>query len=369
MSDTLKLTPLNDEHVALGGKMVPFAGYSMPVQYPTGIKAEHAAVREAAGLFDVSHMGEFMVRGPEALDLVQRISVNDASKIEVGQAQYSAMCLESGCVIDDLIIYRFADRYMLVVNAANLEKDWAWVSKHAGDFDVELENASDAIALLALQGPRAREILRPLANLDVDEVKYYRFAEGEVAGVPAVISGTGYTGEDGFELYVPADRAVEVWRAVLDEGRDSGLIPAGLGARDSLRLEVGYALYGNDLDEEHSTLESGLGWVTKLDKGDFVGRDALAAQKEAGVTRRLVGLRLTGKGFPRPGYDIVSQGEVVGHVTSGTVSPTLGYGVALGYVPVELSKAGTEVQVDARGRLVDAVVQRPPFYTEGSIQR
>ncbi len=369
MSDGLKRTPLDQEHVALGGKMVPFAGYSMPVQYPTGITAEHRAVREACGLFDVSHMGEFMVRGPGALDLVQRISVNDAEKIEVGQAQYSAMCLENGCVIDDLIIYRFADHYMLVVNAANLEKDWAWVSRHAADFDVELENASDSTALLALQGPGAREVLRSLASIDVDDVKYYRFAEGAVAGVSGVISGTGYTGEDGFELYLPAEGAVTVWRALLAAGKDAGLIPAGLGARDSLRLEVGYALYGNDLDEEHTTLESGLGWVTKLDKGDFVGRDALAKQKESGVTRRLVGLRVTSKAFPRPGYGIVSDGEVVGNVTSGTVSPTLGYGVALGYVPVGLSKPDTAVQIDARGRLVDAVVQRPPFYTEGSIRR
>jgi aminomethyltransferase len=369
MTDGLKLTPLNDEHVALGGKMVPFAGYSMPVQYPSGITAEHRAVREAAGLFDVSHMGEFIVRGPDALALVQKISVNDASVIEVGQAQYSAMCLETGCVIDDLIIYRLADHYMLVVNAANLAKDWAWVSKHAAEFDVEVEDVSDATALLALQGPGAREILRPLASIDVDDVKYYRFLEGEVAGAPAIISGTGYTGEDGFELYIGAEHAGAVWGALLDAGQDAGLIPAGLGARDSLRLEVGYALYGNDLDEEHTTLESGLGWVTKLDKGDFVGRDALAAQKEAGVERRLVGLRLTGKGFPRPGYDVVSEGEVVGNVTSGTVSPTLGYGVALGYVPVALSKKDTIVQIDARGRLIDAVVQRPPFYTEGSIRR
>lgn len=368
-NDALQKTPLYDEHVALGGKIVPFAGFSMPVQYPTGITTEHAAVREKAGLFDVSHMGEFMLRGPQALDLVQRISVNDASKMEVGQAQYSAMCLENGCPIDDLIIYRFDDRWMLVVNAANVEKDWAWVTKHAADFDVEVENVSDETALLALQGPAAREILRPLASLDVDEVRYYRFKEGEVAGVPAVISGTGYTGEDGFELYVPADGAVKIWRALLEGGADAGLIPAGLGSRDSLRLEVGYALYGNDIDDEHTTLEAGLGWVTKLDKGDFIGREALAAQKEAGVERRLVGLRLTGKGFPRPGYDIVSDGEVVGTVTSGTVSPTLGYGVALGYVPVALSKPDTTLAIDARGRLVEAIVQRPPFYTEGSIRR
>ena len=369
MTDGLKHTPLHAEHVALGGKMVPFAGYSMPVQYPSGITAEHRAVREAAGLFDVSHMGEFVVRGPGALDLVQRISVNDASKIEFGQAQYSAMCLDSGCVLDGLISYRLPDRYMLVVHAANLDNDWAWLSKHAADFDVELEDASDDTALLALQGPSAREILRPLADIDVDDVKYYRFLEGSVAGVSGVISGTGYTGEDGFELYVPAAGAVGLWRALLDAGRGAGLVPAGLGARDSLRLEVGYALYGNDLDEEHTTLESGLGWVTKLDKGDFVGRDALAAQKEAGVERRLVGLRLTGKGFPRPGYDIRNGDDVVGVVTSGTVSPTLGYGIALGYVPTELAAVGTELQIDARGRPVDAVVQRPPFYTEGSIRR
>ena len=341
----------------------------MPVQYPTGIKAEHAAVRETAGLFDVSHMGEFIVRGPEALGLIQRISVNDASIIEVGQAQYSAMCLETGGVIDDLIIYRFPDQFMLVVNASNLAKDWAWVSKHASDFEVEVKDVSDQTALLALQGPCAREILRPLASLNVEEVKYYRFAEGEVAGVPAVISGTGYTGEDGFELYIPAERAEELWTTLLDVGGGLGLVPAGLGSRDSLRLEVGYALYGNDLDEEHTTLEAGLGWVTKLGKECFIGQEALASQKKEGVTRRLVGLRLTGKGFPRPGYEVIADGEVVGKVTSGTVSPTLGYGVALAYVPVDLSKVGTELQVNLRGRHVDTVVQRPPFYTEGSIKR
>ncbi len=369
MTDALKRTPLHEEHVRLGGKIVPFAGFEMPVQYPTGITAEHRAVREACGLFDVSHMGEFLIRGDEALDLIQRISVNDAARVEVGQAQYSAMCLESGGVIDDLLVYRFADHWMLVVNAANLGKDWAWVARHAEDFDVEVTDASERTALLALQGPKARELLRPLASIDVDEIRYYRFAEGSVAGVKAVISATGYTGEDGFELYVAAEDAAGLWRTLLDEGSEGGLRPAGLGARDSLRLEVGYALYGNDLDEEHTALESGLGWITKLDKGDFVGRAALAAQKEAGVERRLVGLRLTGKGFPRPGYDIVHDGSVVGSVTSGTLSPTLGYGIALGYVPVQLSKPDTALDVDARGRLLPAVVQRPPFYTEGSIRR
>lgn len=369
MSSVPKKTPLHGEHVALGGKMVPFAGFSMPVQYPSGITAEHNAVREACGLFDVSHMGELIVRGPQALALVQKVAVNDASTLDVGQAQYSAMCLETGGVVDDLIVYRFEDRYMLVVNAANIEKDRAWVTKHTAGLDVEVENRSDDTALLALQGPEAREVLRRLASLDVDDVAYYRFAEGEVAGVPAVISGTGYTGEDGFELYVASDGAAELWRALLEEGAEAGIRPAGLGARDSLRLEVGYALYGNDLDEEHTPLEAGLGWITKLDKGDFIGREALAAQKESGVERKLVGLRLTGRGFPRPGYDIVTGDDIVGRVTSGTVSPTLGYGIALGYVPTALSKPDTELRIDARGRLVDAVVQRPPFYTEGSIKR
>jgi aminomethyltransferase len=369
MNETLKRTPLYDHHVAADGKIVPFAGFAMPVQYATGITGEHRAVREAAGLFDVSHMGEFVVSGPQALELVQHVTVNDASVIEVGQAQYSAMCLEAGGVIDDLLIYRFHDRHMLVVNASNLAKDWAWIEGQSRAFECKLEDASDRTGLLALQGPAAREILRPLASIDVDDVKYYRFSEGEVAGIPAVISGTGYTGEDGFELYVDAGDAPALWEALLQEGASADLIPVGLGARDSLRLEMGYALYGNDLDELHTTLESGLGWITKLDKGDFVGRDALAAQKATGVTRRLVAMRLEAKGFPRPGYDVKHDGEVVGNVTSGTVSPSLGIGVAMGYVPTELAKPGTALHIDVRGRPVDAVVQRSPFYTDGSIRR
>jgi aminomethyltransferase len=369
MTDGLKRTPLYEEHVAAGGKMVPFAGFEMPVQYPTGITAEHRGVREAVGLFDVSHMGEFVVSGPQALDLVQRVSINDASKMNVGQAQYSAMCTESGGVVDDLLIYRFADRYMLVVNASNLEKDWAWVSSHLADLDAELHDVSDETALLAVQGPRAREALCSLVDLDLDGVRYYRFAEGTVADVPTVVSGTGYTGEDGFELYVAAREAVAVWKAVIAAGEPVGIRLAGLGARDSLRLEMGYALYGNELDEAHTPLESGLGWVTKLDKGDFVGRDALAAQRSAGVSRRLVGLVATERGFPRAGYDILSGGEGVGSVTSGTMSPSLGVGIAMGYVPVELSAKGTQLQIDARGKPVGAVVSQMPFYTKGSIRR
>ncbi len=369
MSDNLKLTPLNDEHVALGAKMVPFAGYSMPVQYPSGITAEHKAVREAAGLFDVSHMGEFDVRGPDALALIQKVAVNDASKIEVGQAQYSAMTLETGGIIDDLIIYRLERHYMLVVNASNREKDWAWIEKHAEGMDVLLRDRSDDIALLALQGPNSRAILQKLTETDLDTIGYYRFGLGKVSGVDAIISGTGYTGEDGFELYLPADRAGSVWTALLEAGQDHGLIPSGLGARDSLRLEVGYALYGNDLDDQHTPLESGLGWITKLDKGDFVGRETLVAQKEAGVPNRLVGLKVVEKGFPRHGYPIVKDGEQVGVVTSGTMSPTLGHGVAMGFVAAEHAAAGTELGIEIRGKSIAAVVQRPPFYTEGSIHR
>ena len=369
MNEPLLRTPLYDEHVALGGKIVPFAGFEMPVQYPSGITAEHRAVREAAGLFDVSHMGEFIVRGPQALDLVQRVTVNDASRMSVGQAQYSAMCLESGGVVDDLIVYRFADRWMLIVNASNLAKDLAWIRSHTDGLDVEVENASDATGLIAIQGPRAREVVRSLADLDVDDVNYYRFVEGTLAGIPAVIAGTGYTGEDGFELCVAAEDSPALWRALLDAGESRGLVPAGLGSRDSLRLEMGYALYGNDLDEEHTPLESGLGWITKLEKGDFIGRDVLVRQKEEGVTRRLVGMALTDKGFPRPGYPVVASGQSVGILTSGTVSPSLGIGVAMGYVPPELSKPDTPVQVDVRGKTLNAVVRRPPFYTQGSIRR
>lgn len=369
MSGDLMKTPLHAEHLALGGKMVPFAGFEMPVQYPTGITEEHRAVREAAGLFDVSHMGEFVVSGPDAEALIQRITVNDVSRIEVGQAQYSAMTLESGGIIDDLIVYRFPDRYMLVVNASNRAKDWAWVQNHARGLDVDVRDRSDEFALLALQGPRAREILRPLASVDVDTIGYYRFAEGQVAGVDAVISGTGYTGEDGFELYIASADAPGLWAALLAAGGEAGLIPAGLGARDSLRLEVGYALYGNDLDEEHTPLECALGWITKLDKGDFVGRAALAEQKEVGVERRLVGLRLTARGFPRPGYPVVVGGRQVGVVTSGTMSPSLGEGIAMASVEADHAAPGSEVAVEIRGREVPAVVQRPPFYTQGSIRR
>jgi aminomethyltransferase len=349
--------------------MVPFAGFEMPVQYPSGITAEHRAVRERIGLFDVSHMGELEVRGRDALALVQRISVNDASKLAVGQAQYSAMCLSHGGIVDDLLVYRYEDHYMLVVNASNHDKDLAWVRDAARGLSVDVDDRSDDVALLALQGPRAREVLRPLADVDVNEIGYYRFRPGSVAGVRGTISATGYTGEDGFELYVPAERAVGLWNALLEAGRAQEIVPAGLGARDSLRLEMGYPLYGNDLDEAHTPLEAGLGWLTKLDKGDFIGRDALVAQKQSGIARRLVGFVLEERGFPRPGYALRLGGADVGAVTSGTVSPTLGEGIGMGYVPAALAEPGTHIEVDLRGRAARARVVRPPFHTHGSLRR
>lgn len=365
----LRQTPLHDEHVALGGRLVPFAGFAMPVQYPTGIVKEHQAVREGAGLFDVSHMGEFEVRGPQAFDLVQRLLTNDASRLAVGQAQYTVLCRPDGTALDDCILYRLEDRYMVVVNAGNLAKDRAWFEDAAGDLDVEFTDRSEEFGLLALQGPKAQEILAGLTDADLDGIRFYHFAKGQVAGRQAIISRTGYTGEDGFELYVSAADAAHVWRALLEAGEPLGLIPAGLGARDSLRLEVGYILYGNDLDETRTPLEAGLGWVVKLDKGDFIGRDALAALKEAGLRQRLAGFIMKEKAFPRHGYEVRVGGEPAGVVTSGVLSPTTGQGVGLAYLPAEAAKPGTAIEIMIRDRAVPAEVLRPPFYTEGSLRR
>lgn len=369
---TLLRTPLHGEHLALGAKMVPFAGYEMPVQYPTGITAEHNAVRRAAGLFDVSHMGEFLVRGARALDFVQHVSSNDASRLEVGQAQYSTLLNEDGKLLDDLLVYRFFGHYMLVVNGSNKDKDWAWMSRYADRFGVELTDRSEDIALLALQGPKAQAILAKLTGYDLDSIRYYRFEwgpmSGPLEGITATYSRTGYTGEDGFELYLDAADAPAVWRALLEAGAPEGLLPAGLGCRDSLRLEMGYALYGNDLDERTSPLEAGLGWVVKLDKGDFVGRDALLRQKEAGIGRKLVGFVLRERGFPRHGYPVSVGGEVVGEVTSGVSSPTLGLGIGMAYVPAESAKPGSEIGIVIRDRVVPAEVVRPPFHKGGSVR-
>ncbi len=364
----MKTTPLFDEHQALDAKMVPFAGFSMPIQYPTGIRAEHEAVRTSAGLFDVSHMGEFEIRGPQALELVQRVTVNDAGGLDPGQAQYSALCREDGGVVDDLLVYRIPHGFMLVVNAANREKDLEWILHLRGDLEAEVEDRSDEVALLALQGPRAQEILTRHTEVDLEGIGFYRSVEGEVEGVPGRVSRTGYTGEDGFELYVPADGAARIWRALVAH-EEHGVVPAGLGARDTLRLEAGLALYGQDLDEEHTPVEAGLGWIVKEEKGEFMGREVLARQKREGVQSRLMGIRLEERGFPRPGYPVVADGETLGTVTSGTLSPSLGHGIALAYLPARWAEPGAAAAIRIRRKDVPGRIQRPPFYTQGSLRR
>ncbi len=368
-SESLQRTPLHAEHVALRARMVPFGGYEMPIQYPTGITIEHRAVRDAAGLFDVSHMGQIEISGPDALELVQWVTINDAARVAVGQAQYTALVDQAGCVLDDLLVYRFEDRWVMVANAANRNRVFDWVSRHSHEYDVEIVDRSDESSILALQGPEARAILRELTDTDLDAIGYYHFTDGSVAGIDAVISATGYTGEDGFELYLPADGAVPVWKAIMEVGTPRGLRPAGLGSRDTLRLEMGYGLYGNEFGLRYTALESGLGWITKLDKGNFIGRDSLRAQKDSGVREKLVGLTLGPRGFAREGYPIRADGRIIGKVTSGMVSPVLRHGVALGYVETEYAALGTEVLVEIRGVNAPATVTRPPFYTEGSLRR
>lgn len=350
--------------------MVPFAGFEMPIQYELGIQAEHRCVRAAAGLFDVSHMGQLQLSGRQALDLVQFLTVNDAARLVPGQAQYSVFCREDGGVLDDLLVYCLGDsEFLLVVNGANREKDLAWIQTHAGDFEVDVRDETDEKALLAVQGPAAESILAPLVDVDLRPIGFYRFAHGRVSGVPAMVARTGYTGEDGFEVYLPADEAPAIWNGLLEAGAPLGLAPVGLGARDTLRLEMGYSLYGNDLDESHSAIEAGLGWRVKLEKGPFVGRTALARQKEEGVSRRLVGIQLVEPGFPRRGYPVLSEGESVGEVTSGTVSPSLGEGIALAYVRSDLAEPETPLAIRVRDRDLHGVVRRPPFYTRGSLKR
>jgi len=371
MAEKLKRTPLYEEHAKLGGKLIPFAGFEMPVQYADGVSKEHQAVRESAGLFDVSHMGEFAVRGEDAVGFVNSVVSNDVAQLELGQAQYAVMCNGDGGIIDDLLIYRFADWIRLVVNAANIEKDFNWVKRCLDDYggsNLEVIDESDEVALLALQGPKSESILSPLCDLDVSSIGYYRFEEGEVAGEACVVSRTGYTGEDGFELYCAPGSAVTLWEALMSGGGDA-VKPVGLGARDTLRLEMGYALYGNDIDEETTPLEAGLGWTVKLDKGEFVGREALVRQKERGISRKLCGFALKQRGFPRPGYEIRHQGEPVGTVRSGTVGPSVGQGIGTGYLPKDMATAGAEIEVMIRDRSMHAEVMKMPFYKEGSIKR
>jgi aminomethyltransferase len=362
-AEQMQRTPFHDRHVALGAKMVPFAGFEMPIQYPTGITAEHRAVRERCGLFDVSHMGEFIVRGPGARDFLNYVTTNDVAALEVGQAHYSTLLNERGTVEDDCLVYRFADRYMVVVNASNRAKDYAHIDRERHRFDCSLEDVSDEMALLALQGPDAQRILQPLADVDLESIGYYRFAEARVAGAPAVVSRTGYTGEDGFELYFGAADAGRVWDALLATG---AVTPAGLGARDSLRLEMGMALYGNDIDDTTTPYEANLGWLVKLKKGDFVGREALVRQKEAGVPRKLVGFVLEERAFPRPGFPVFQDGIASGLTRSGTVSPSLGTPIGTCYLPAAGAEPGRTLEVEIRGRRVPGRVVKLPFYTGAS---
>ncbi|HEX6185166.1 MAG TPA: glycine cleavage system aminomethyltransferase GcvT [Pyrinomonadaceae bacterium] len=362
----LKQTPLNAMHRRLGGLMVDFGGWDMPVRYPAGTVEEHMATRTRSGLFDVSHMGEIEVRGADAIAFVNRLCSNDASKLVDGQAQYSALTTESGTVVDDLLVYRFGPEHLLlVVNASTTEKDWDWISSHRRDESVELTNRSSDFCQLALQGPEALRILQTLTATPLEEIKYYHFREGQVDGVDSIISRTGYTGEDGFEVYAAPEHAERLWEKMLDAGRHGtpeGTQPAGLAARNTLRLEAGMALYGHEITEETTLLEANLGWITKLAKGDFNGREALARQKEEGVARRLVGFEVTERGIARDGYEVYADGAKVGQVTSGSPAPYLKKNIGMAYVPAALANVGQQIQIDVRGRMVGAQIVPVPFY-------
>jgi aminomethyltransferase len=353
-------TPLYEAHRALGARLVDFAGWEMPVQY-TSVIAEHQAVRTAAGLFDVSHMGEVEFRGPGALQAANGLITNDLARIHDGQAVYAGLLNEAGGFVDDVVAYRFSpERILICVNASNRDKDFAWMQEHA--LGVKPVDRGDEYAQLALQGPKAAAILQRLTSLPLSAIATYHFAEGAVAGVPCIVSRTGYTGEDGFELYCAPEGAVSLWNALLEGGAADGLKPAGLGARDSLRTEMKYALYGNDIDDVHTPLEAGLGWVVKWDKGDFVGRVALERQKQAGVARKLVGFEMREPGIPRHGYPLVKDGAAAGVVTSGTMGPSVKKAIGIGYLPAELSREGAQVEVEIRGRPVKAEVVKTPFW-------
>jgi aminomethyltransferase len=356
--ESLKTTALTDVHRALGAKMVPFAGYEMPVQY-AGLMQEHHAVRQAVGLFDVSHMGEFTVEGPGALAFLQYVTSNDVSKLVPGKVQYSCLPNTDGGIVDDLLVYcRGEARYLLVVNASNIDKDWAWLQQWAGSFDVRMENQSDAWSLLALQGPQAAALLQPYTPVDLSSLAYYSFAEGELMSFPGVIlSATGYTGAGGFELYIPNDAAETVWKTLLD----AGAVPAGLGARDTLRLEMGYCLYGNDIDDTTNPLEAGLGWITKFNK-DFIQKTHLEEIKAHGPKRKLVGFVLQDRGVARHGYPILDEsGATIGEVTSGSPSPSLSISIGMGYVPIERSTPGSKIFVQVRNQGLAAEVVTLPF--------
>ncbi|MBQ4491864.1 MAG: glycine cleavage system aminomethyltransferase GcvT [Deltaproteobacteria bacterium] len=359
----LKKTPLNEIHRQLNAKMVPFAGWEMPVTYPTGVITEHLAVRKNAGLFDVCHMGQILVEGKDALDYIQRLTTNDASTLVPGQVQYTLVCYPEGGVVDDMTVYKLgAERYLFCVNASRCDDDFTWMRSIAGKygFSCTVENLSSSYGLLALQGPKAAAILAPLANIPLETIKTFHFAPGKVAGIETLVSRTGYTGEDGFELYVPRGKSVAVWEALMEAGKAHQLLPIGLGARDTLRLEKKYSLYGHELNDTITPLEAGLGWVTKLDKPDFVGKAVLAQMKQEGVPRRSICLKMQESGVPREGYEVFDGDRRVGIVTSGTMSPSLKQGIAIALVESGAAKAGV-LSIDIHGRHRAAAVVKPPF--------
>jgi len=359
----MKSTALSETHISLGAKMVPFAGYNMPVSYE-GINIEHETVRKAVGVFDVSHMGEFLVEGPKALELIQKVTSNDASKLVIGKAQYSCFPNETGGIVDDLIVYKIKEEtYLLVVNASNIEKDWNHISKYNEVIGATLRDLSDEYSLLAIQGPKAVDAMQSLSSIDLSEIKFYNFVVGDFAGIEhVIISATGYTGSGGFEIYCKNAEVKQVWDKVLEAGASFGIKPIGLAARDTLRLEMGYCLYGNDIDDTTSPLEAGLGWVTKFTK-DFVNSEALAKEKEEGPKRKLIAFQIEEKGIPRSGYVILNEeGDEIGKVTSGTMSPSLSKGIGLGYVTTENSKVDSKIHIQIRKNQVPATIVKLPFY-------
>lgn len=360
----LKKVALNDLHEQQGAKMAPFAGYNMPVRYSSDIE-EHLTVRNGVGVFDVSHMGEFMVKGPHALAFIQKLTTNDAAKLENGKAQYTCLTNEQGGIVDDIIIYQLSeDAYMLVVNASNIEKDWVWLNQYNTEGAV-LQNISDQLSLFAIQGPFAKKTLQKLTAIDLSTIKPYTFTKNTLAGVPNIlISATGYTGSGGFELYLPNEHAEEVWHKIFEAGKAYDIKPIGLGARDTLRLEMGYCLYGNELNDTTSPLEAGLGWITKFTK-QFINSENLKKQKEKGVEKKLIGFEMIDRGIPREGYDILTgKGELIGQVTSGTQSPTLRKGIGLGYIASSFAEVGQEIYISIRNRNLKAQIVKLPFYKQ-----
>ncbi len=366
-----KKTPLYESHIALNAKMVPFAGWDMPVQY-SGVVEEHKNVRSHVGLFDVSHMGEINITGRGALDFLQKLTLNDISKTTIGQAQYNAICYPSGTLIDDIVIYRRGfDNFFICVNASNIEKDYQWFIKHCPKKGVNIENLSQDYAQIAVQGPKSRELISKIIDIKIENLPYYHFSEGKILGIPSIIARTGYTGELGYELYIPASCSLKVWNGLLDGGHDLGVKPCGLGARDTLRLELGYLLYGNDMDDKVTALECGLNWIIKFEKEEFIGKDSLLQQKKQGINKKLIGLEMCDRAVARHGYkiyDSLNAKEPVGIVTSGSPSPTLSKNIGLGYVPNTLSQIGTDIFVEVRGDRKPAKIVKKPFFNQGSAQ-